>query len=72
MIEYEALPSTEALEIQVERSREYTFENVTHGPLIQDRKSVFQGHACKVTTQQGVKYVCYYRWEFSSLLSQSH
>lgn len=29
--------------------------DVTHGPLIQDRKSVFQGHACKVNSQQDVK-----------------
>lgn len=30
---------------------------LTHGPLIQDRKSVFQGHACKVTTPEEIKCV---------------
>lgn len=30
---------------------------VVHGPLIQDRKSVFQGHACRVTSQDDVKQV---------------
>lgn len=29
---------------------------VTHGPLIQDRKSIFQGHACRATSQDDYKY----------------
>lgn len=48
------LPVTQKL--VEEEKREYKFENVTHGTLIQDRKSVFQGHVCKVTTQRAVKY----------------
>lgn len=28
---------------------------VTHGQLITDRKSVFQGHACTVTSQEDVR-----------------
>lgn len=49
-----------------EKNREYKFENITHGTLIQDRKSVFQGHACKVTTQQDVKYDSenYFKFDF--------
>lgn len=29
--------------------------NIVHGPIIEDRKSVFQGHVCKVCSKDDVK-----------------
>lgn len=49
------LSESQVLELQKGNVKKYNIENVVHGPLIQDRKSVFQGHACKVTTNQEFK-----------------
>lgn len=40
---------------EVQEETQHFELNVTHGPSIQDRRSVFQGHACKVKSQQDVK-----------------
>lgn len=45
----EDIPSSPPIHVRCELK-------VTHGPLIQDRKSVFQGHACKATSQDDIKY----------------
>lgn len=40
---------------KVERKKEFTFKNAVHGPTINDRKSVFQGHAANVSSELQVK-----------------
>lgn len=40
---------------------------VTHGDVIQDRKSVFQGHAAKVHSQQDAKYEFFLLYNYVSL-----
>lgn len=51
----DALPSENSTEVEQQDTKKETFLQVIHGEIIQDRKSVFQGHLAQVHSVEETK-----------------